>query len=170
MHPFFYFNFFNFLLLAFFKSDLWNLCVYIRAQYKGLPLHRDTGTICSDGDSSALTTSNGSVMDNYRQAQLAVWRELWPSADRGPLRTVVLLVNSLWDPSFNWPVIGLSISGMCRAPPVFSFSLSTHIMQKIIHSWLWQVMFSQGVCGHRLHDEGSVLSNVCRLLMWRPGL
>lgn len=132
MHPFFVY----FLLLAFFKSDLWNFCVYKMAQNKGLPLHRDTGTICCDGDSSALTTCNGSVMDNYRQAQLAVWRL---SADRGPLRAVVSLVNSLWDPSFNWPVIGLSISGMCRAPPVFSFSLSAHIMQRLIHSWLWKV-------------------------------
>ncbi|CAM4601631.1 unnamed protein product [Leuciscus chuanchicus] len=44
-----------------------------------------------DDSSSALTTSNGSVMDNYRQAQLAAWRELWPSVDRGPLRAVVSL-------------------------------------------------------------------------------
>lgn len=84
-------------------------CAYILAQYKRFVLHResqadlltDLAMPHSDDSSSALTTSNGSVMDNYRPAQLAAWRELQPSVDRGPLRAVVSLVNSLWDLSFN---------------------------------------------------------------------
>lgn len=87
------------------------MCLHLLAQYKRRLLRKEVQTQAdlltdlavphSDDSSSALTTSNGSVMDNYRQAQLAAWRELWPSVDRGPLRAVVSLVNSLWDLSFN---------------------------------------------------------------------
>lgn len=119
-----------------------------------------------DDSSSALTTSNGSVMDNYRQAQLAAWRELRPSVDRAPLRAVVSLVNSLWDPRFNWHVIGLSISGIRCGLLVFLINpyyakynclrcgVLLITLRPLVQFW---VMLPQGVLGHSLCDEGSIV-------------
>jgi len=105
MHPLFYILFYPFFFtihgkdVFIYRHNIKDIyCVEMQAQ---ADLLVDLAVPHGDDSSSALTTSNGSVKDNYRQAQLAAWWELWPSVDLGPLRAVVSLVNSLWDPSFN---------------------------------------------------------------------
>lgn len=84
--PFIYFILL--LFFVFFKRSMEIMCLHIRDVYCVVILAQadllmDLAVPHGDDSSSALTTSNGSVMDNYRQAQLAAWRELRASVDRG---------------------------------------------------------------------------------------
>lgn len=65
-----------FIYLIFFKRSMEIMCLHIRDIYCVVILAQadllmDLAVPHGDDSSSALTTSNGNVMDNYRQAQLA---------------------------------------------------------------------------------------------------
>lgn len=65
-----------FFFFVIFKRSMEMMCLHIRDVYFVVILAQadllmDLAVPHGDDSSSALTTSNGSVMDNYRQAQLA---------------------------------------------------------------------------------------------------